>query len=46
MFKDIMNLVAGEIFEKANFNTAYLEQQMMTTIVLIGSNPWFNYNIF
>lgn len=42
MFKDLMNVVAGEMLFTNNFNTAMLEQQLQLTIIMIGSNPFFS----
>jgi len=41
MFKDLMNVVAGEMLYTMGFNTAMFEQQIQLAIVMIGSNPFF-----
>lgn len=41
MFKDLMNMVAGEMLFANNFNTMLLEQQIQLAIVMIGSNPFW-----
>ena len=41
MFKDLANMVCGEMLFMNNFNTAILEQQIQLAIVMIGSNPFF-----
>jgi len=41
MFKDFMNVVAGEMLSIHGFSTVFLEQQLHLMIIMIGSNPFF-----
>ena len=41
MFKDLMNVVAGEMLYMHGFTTVMLEQQVQFMICMIGSNPFF-----
>jgi len=41
MFKDLLNLIAGDMFYSNGYNPAILEQQIQLAIIMIGSNPFF-----
>jgi len=41
MFKELANMIAGEMLFSMNFDTEYFTQQIQLMIIMVGSNPFF-----